>query len=85
MDVVFLNNARLSDGDRLVQVSPHVFTYLRTQKHLRPFQCESQCHDGSVAADRPPVSLRLGGSRYEGIEELVVGYETPTTIPKFIT
>ena len=79
MDVILLNDARFGDGDRLVQPTPHVLRYFGTQKNLRPFPCESQCHDGRVAPDLPPVTLRLGGSRNEGIEELVVGNETPGT------
>ena len=62
-----------------LSASPHVLSYFRAQKNLRPFQCESQCHDGRVAADRPSVTVRLDCSRYESIEELVVGNESPGT------
>ena len=82
MDVIFVNDARFGDGDRLVQVPPHVLAYFRAQKDLCPFQSEPLCHDGRVAADRPPVALRLDGSRYEIVEELVIGNETPGTVIK---
>ena len=82
MDVIFVNDARFGDGDRLVQVPPHVLTYFRAKEDFGSFHREAFRHDGRVAADRPPVALRLDGPRYEIVEELVIGNETPGTVIK---